>query len=144
MSTKKEASAKPPHYHVTAGLIRNNGKILITQRLFDDRFGGLWEFPGGKQKVGETLDQCLIREIEEELNIQIQVDKKLMTVAHNYDHVQITLHVFQCTFLEGTPEMKGVQDWRWVDITEIEHYDFTEADKKVIEKLKQLENSSFL
>lgn len=136
MLDKKDASVKQPHYHVTAGLIRNNGKILITQRLFDDRFGGLWEFPGGKQQPGETLERCLMREIEEELNIQIQVDKKLMTVVHNYDQVRITLHVFQCTFLDGTPEKKGVQDWRWVDLAEMEQYDFTEADKRVIRQLK--------
>ena len=132
----KKASSKQLHYQVTAGLIRNNSKILITQRLFDDRFGGLWEFPGGKQKAGETLEQCLIREIKEELNIQIHVGKKLMTVSHRYDKVQITLHIFQCTLPDGTPEKKGVQDWRWVDLTEIEQYDFTEADKLVIKRLK--------
>ncbi len=136
MLDKKKANSKQPHYHVTAGLIRNNGKILITQRLFDDRFGGLWEFPGGKQKTGETLQQCLIREIDEELNIQIQIDKKFMTVSHDYDQVQITLHVFQCTFLDGTLEKKGVQGWRWADLAEIEQYDFTEADQKVIKQLK--------
>jgi mutator protein MutT len=136
MMDKKDASVKQPHYHVTAGVIRNNDKILITQRFSDDKFGGLWEFPGGKQKAGETLKQCLIREIEEELNIQIQVDRKLMNVSHNYDQVKIILHVFQCTFLEGMPETKGVQDWRWVDLAEIVQYDFTEADQKVIKNLK--------
>jgi mutator protein MutT len=131
-----DANVKLPHYNVSAGLIRNNDKILITQRLSDDKFGGLWEFPGGKQKPGETLEQCLTREINEELNIQIQVNKKFMTVSHDYDEVQITLHIFQCTFLDGIPEKKGVQDWRWVDLAEFDQYDFTEADKLVIKRLK--------
>jgi len=135
MSIKK-TNPKLPHYQVSAGLIRNNGKILITQRPFNDTFGGLWEFPGGKQKAGETLEQCLIREIAEELNIKIRVDKKLMSILHTYDHVQITLHVFLCTFLEGMPEIKGVQNWKWIDLLEIDHYDFIEADKRVIQKLK--------
>jgi len=138
ISTKKGDSSKLPHYHVTAGLIQNHHKILIAQRRFDDTFGGLWEFPGGKRKTGESLEQCLIREIDEELNIKIRVDKKLMSVSHNYDHAHISLHVFLCSLLEGTPAMKGVQDWRWIKLPEIDQFDFTQADKKVIEKIKKL------
>jgi mutator protein MutT len=139
MSTKK-ANQKLPHYQVSAGLIRNNGKILITQRRFSDNCGGLWEFPGGKQKSQETLAQCLIREISEELNIQILVDKKLMSVTHNYDHAQITLHIFLCSLQNGTPESKQVQDWQWIDLSKIDQYDFTEADRKVVQKLKALKH----
>jgi len=135
MSIKKETNLKLPHYQVTAGLIQNNGKILITQRQLNDTFGGFWEFPGGKQQAGETLEQCLTREIAEELNLQIRADKKVMSVTHRYDAMVITLHVFWCTVLHGSPETSGVQDWRWVDLAAIEQYDFTEADKRVIEKL---------
>lgn len=138
ISTKKGDSSKLPHYHVTAGLIQNHHKILIAQRRFDDTFGGLWEFPGGKRKTGESLEQCLIREIDEELNIKIRVDQKLMSVSHTYSHAHITLYVFLCSLLEGTPDMKGVQDWRWIKLPEIDQFDFTQADKKVIEKIKKL------
>ncbi|UCE05730.1 MAG: 8-oxo-dGTP diphosphatase MutT [bacterium] len=138
MSTNKETNSTRPHYHVAAGLISDGGKILITQRPFNDTFGGLWEFPGGKQRAGETLEQCLIREIAEELNIKIQVDKKLMSVSHNYDHVQITLHLFLCTFLEGMPESKGVQDWKWIDYSKLNQFDFTEADQRLIKKLARI------
>jgi len=133
MSCKK--NARLPHYQVTAGLIWNNGKILITQRPFNDTFGGLWEFPGGKQKSGETLEQCLVREIAEELNIQIQIDKKFMSLTYKYDHFQITLHVFFCTLENGIPESREVQDWKWIDLSEIDYYQFTEADQKVIQKI---------
>jgi len=138
ISTKKGDSSKLPHYHVTAGLIQIHHKILIAQRRFDDTFGGLWEFPGGKQKAGETLEQCLIREIDEELDIEIRVDQKIMRVSHTYSHAHITLHVFLCSLLKGTPGMKGVQDWRWIKLPEIDRFDFTQADKKVIEKIKKL------
>lgn len=139
MSGKR--NARLPHYQVTAGLIWNNGKILITQRPFNDTFGGLWEFPGGKQKSGETLEQCLVREISEELNIHIKVDKKFMNVTHEYDHVQISLHAFLCTMVNGNPESREVQDWRWIDLSEIDHYDFTEADQKLIQGLTELRHS---
>ena len=135
MSGKK--NVRLPHYQVTAGLIWSNGKILITQRPFNDNFGGLWEFPGGKQKPGETLEQCLVREIFEELNIQIQIDKKFLSITYKYDHFQITLHVFICTLENGIPECREVQDWKWIDLPEIDHYDFTEADQKVIQKISE-------
>lgn len=141
ISTKKGDSSKLPHYHVTAGLIQDHHKILIAQRRFDDTFGGLWELPGGKQEAGETLEQCLIREIYEELNFKIQVDKKLMSIKHRYAHLEITLHVFSCSVLNGTPEAKGVQNWKWIDLQDIDHYNFTAADHSVIENLN---NSNFL
>ncbi len=131
-----QSSIKIPHYDVTAGVIRSNGKILITQRSINDRFCGLWEFPGGKQKQGETLEQCLVREIAEELNIQIQIEKKLMSVIHNYDHLQITLHVFLCTLQSSAIESREVQDWKWIELSELAFYDFTEADQKVIKRLE--------
>lgn len=136
MSTKKQTNSKIPHYHVTTGLIRNDDKILIAQRLFNDIFAGLWEFPGGKQKSGETLEQCLVREIDEELDIEIQIDKKVMSVTHKYDHLQITLHVFLCTFHSGTLELKEVQDCKWIEFSELNLYEFTEADQKVIKRLE--------
>ena len=124
-----------PHYHVTAGLIRNGNKILITQRMADSKFGGLWEFPGGKQEPGETLEECLIREILEELNIQIVINNYLFSIDHTYDNLQITLHVFLCRYNCGVPECRQVQDWKWIELFEVNGYEFTTADKKVIQKL---------
>ncbi|MDZ7375304.1 MAG: (deoxy)nucleoside triphosphate pyrophosphohydrolase [candidate division KSB1 bacterium] len=130
---------KLPHYHVTAGLIHHNGKILITQRQFNDAFGGLWEFPGGKQQPNETLEQCLVREIAEELDLPIRVGQKLMKVSHQYDQLKITLHVFWCTCLHDHPQSRGVAAWRWVEISDLGQFQFTAADLKVIAKLKRLQ-----
>ena len=124
-----------PHYQVTAGVIQNGEKILISQRLTNDKFGGLWEFPGGKQEQGESLEECLVREISEELNIQISIEKYLFNVEHIYDKEKITLHVFVCQFENGIPECQEVQDWKWIDFSNIDDYEFTKADKEVIQKL---------
>ena len=133
--TEQKKDSKLVHYHVSAAVIRREDKILITQRSFSDKHGGLWEFPGGKQKKGESLERCLVREIAEELNVPVQFDKKFMRVTHRYDHIQITLHVFLCTLNDGIPESREVQDWRWIDLQDIDQYDFTEADQKVIQNL---------
>jgi len=129
---------KTPHYQVTAAIIVGDGKILITQRPYHDAFGGLWEFPGGKQEQGESLEQCLVREIYEELAVTIQIHEHLFSITHRYEKVKISLHFYLCTIRDGTPTCKEVQDWKWVDFSEMNRYEFTEADREVIEKLREL------
>ena len=77
-----------PHFDVTAAVIRNRKKILITQRPEKGLLGGLWEFPGGKKEPRESLEQCLKREIQEELNIEIKVGECFIQVRHAYTHFQ--------------------------------------------------------
>ena len=124
-----------PHYQVTAGVIQKGTKILISQRRANDEFGGLWEFPGGKVEQGESLEECLIREIFEELNIQITIKKYLFNVEHIYNKLKITLHIFLCQHKKGTPECRDVQDWQWINFSNIDDYRFPAADKEVIRKL---------
>jgi mutator protein MutT len=128
-------TTKLPHYHVTAAFIRKRKNFLITQRLNKDKFGGLWEFPGGKQEKGETLEECLTREISEELALSITIKKHLLNVEHSYTEAKITLHVFDCQVDAGTPENKEVQNWKWVDFSTVKDYQLTAADEVVIEKL---------
>jgi mutator protein MutT len=128
---------KTPHYQVTAAIIVSDGKILITQRQLHDAFGGLWEFPGGKQEQGESLEQCLTREIFEELAVSIQIHEHLFSITHRYEKLKISLHFFLCTILNGAPTCKEVQDWRWVEYSEMNQYQFTEADREVVERLKE-------
>lgn len=123
-----------PHYHVTAGLIFKNNKLLITQRLNSDKFGGLWEFPGGKCLENETLEDCLVREISEELNSKIEVRSHLISVDHQYQDFAITLHVFLCRYLSGPVRPIEVQDVQWIDPSDVGKYEFTAADQKVIKK----------
>ncbi|MBI4766149.1 MAG: A/G-specific adenine glycosylase [Deltaproteobacteria bacterium] len=126
-----------PHFDVTAAVIQNGKKILITQRPEKGLLGGLWEFPGGKKEAGESLEQCLKREIQEELNIEIRVGDRFMQVRHAYTHFKITLHCFFCRKLKGRILPLGVKDFRWVYPDELEKFPFPRADQKVIEFLEK-------
>ena len=94
--------------------------------------GGLWEFPGGKQEAGESLEQCLVREIEEELGIEVAVGKHYLSVHHAYDSFWITLDVFTCLHLKGTPKRIAVDDFRWIELRELHRFSFPPADRKVL------------
>jgi A/G-specific adenine glycosylase len=134
---RKRSKPAIPHYDIAAGLIWHDGRLLITRRPMDKMLGGLWEFPGGKQENGETLQQCLTREIREELGISIQVGKPFHSVKHAYSHFRITLHTFHCQLLNGEPCSIGVDDWNWVKPEQLSWYAFPRADIKIIEELKR-------
>jgi A/G-specific adenine glycosylase len=128
-----------PHYHVTAGVIWKDGTFLITRRLPKGLLGGLWEFPGGKQEKGETLKQCLAREIREELNITIHVQDRLISVRHAYSHFKITLHVFRCRYRKGEIRLRGCDRYQWITADALDRFAFPGADRKVIHYLKNQE-----
>src|ERR1017187_2822789 len=86
---------------VRAALIFRDGKLLITQRHAKAHLGGLWEFPGGKREAGETFEQCLVREIREELGIEISVGELFEEVAHDYPEKSVHLKFFRCQLLAG-------------------------------------------
>jgi len=124
-----------PHYDVVAGIIRKNGRFLITLRPPRGLLGGLWEFPGGKVENGETFEQSLKREIAEELGIKIKIDSLFTSVKHAYTHFKITLHVFQCRYRSGEIRMNGCDDYRWIGPSRLNEFAFPGADRKVIEQL---------
>ena len=127
-----------PHVDVTAGVIWKNGRLLITRRPPKGLLGGLWEFPGGKRERGETLGQCLAREIREELGIRVVVGRHLVSVNHAYSHFKITLHVFHCRFLSGRVRcLSGCDAARWISVKSIGRYALPGADRKAIELLKE-------
>jgi A/G-specific adenine glycosylase len=126
-----------PHIHVTAGVIQNDGKFLITLRPPSGLLGGLWEFPGGKQENGESLDACLRREIREELGIEIDVGDEFMTVNHAYSHFKITLHVFACRYDGGKIRLNGCDDFQWITVRDLDRFAFPAADRRVIRRLQE-------
>ena len=125
-----------PHYNVTAGIIWKDGKFLITLRPPRGLLGGLWEFPGGKQEEGESLEECLQREIREELGIEIEVGDPLVSVKHAYSHFRITLHVFPCRYIGGQIQLRECDDYCWIDEGDLDVFAFPAADRKVIEVLR--------
>lgn len=124
-----------PHFDIGAAIIRKNGRILITQRPQDGLLGGLWEFPGGKRHDGESLSECVVREIREELGIEIRIDQAFVAVPHSYSHFRITLHTFFCTHRSGRVRKLGVADFRWITPRQLKDFAFPKADRLIIEKL---------
>jgi mutator protein MutT len=120
---------------VAAALIFNEGKLLITQRRPDDHLPNLWEFPGGKVEPGETFAACLVREIREELGIEISVHEQIEDLTHNYPEKTVRLCFFNCRLISGVPKAIHVQDIRWVTREELRHYEFPAADAKLIDRL---------
>ena len=125
-----------PHYDVTAGIIWNGEKLLITLRPPKGLLGGLWEFPGGKQEKGESLEDCLRREIREELDIEIGVEEHLVSVKHAYSHFRITLHAYMCRYIVGKIVCHACDDYQWILPAELDDFAFPAADRKIISLLK--------
>ena len=126
-----------PHFQVTAGLIWKGSELLIAQRPADGMLGGLWEFPGGKQEPGESLQECLVREIREELDFEIEVGEHLVSVDHAYSHFSITLHAFAAQYVSGQPRAIGCADWRWIAPQELDDFALPRTDRRIVEHLRE-------
>ncbi|MBN1275947.1 MAG: 8-oxo-dGTP diphosphatase MutT [Deltaproteobacteria bacterium] len=124
---------KKPHYHVTAALIWSNGRVLITKRPEGTHLEGFWEFPGGKKEKGETLKDCLEREIKEELGIKVKAGRQVLSIDHEYHSKSITLHVFKCKILEGEPNAIQCQEIKWSDPAGLAELLFPPPDRKIVE-----------
>ena len=120
---------------VAAGLVFRHQKLLITQRYPDAHLGGLWEFPGGKRKPGETFPECLRREILEELGIEIEVDELVDEISHAYPEKTVRLLFFRCRWLRHEPQRLGCPDFRWITPAELSQFPFPEADATLVRKL---------
>lgn len=121
---------------VSAAIIFHDGKLLITQRHANSHLGGLWEFPGGKREVGESFEQCLVREIREELSVDISVGELFDEIFHAYSEKSVHLKFFICKLLSGEPRAIGCAAFRWIVKSELGNFEFPAADARLLEKLK--------
>jgi mutator protein MutT len=99
---------------VAAGLVFRGGKLLITQRPLESHLGGLWEFPGGKREEGESFEQCLRRELAEELGIEVEVFDLAEELTHAYAEKLVHLKFFRCRWLRHEPRAILCRDWAWI------------------------------
>ena len=126
---------------VAIAIIVRDGKILICQRLPEAPLGGLWEFPGGKVEPGETIEQCLQREAEEEVNLRIRPRQRLPQIDYDYPNASVRLHPFLCDVESGQVECRGCQAARWVNAVQLRDYSFPPANAGLTEQLISLLNA---
>lgn len=122
---------------VVAALIWDNNKFMICQRPAHKARALLWEFVGGKVEPGETKEQALIRECQEELVITLSVGDVFTEVVHEYPDITIRLTLFNATIAEGIPQKLEHNDIRWITVDEIDQYSFCPADTEILLQLKQ-------
>ena len=121
---------------VSAGLVFRAGKILITRRYANAHLGGLWEFPGGKRERDESDEECLRRELREELGIEVEVQELTESLRHDYPKKSVHLKFFRCVLLKNEPAPLGCEAIAWVNAAQLAQYSFPEADSKLLEKLR--------
>jgi len=128
----------PRIIEVAAGLIFREGKLLITQRYQDSHLGGLWEFPGGKREPGESFEQCLVRELREELGVRVEVGEVLGEITHAYPEKSVHLKFFVCRLAGGEPKAAGCAALAWVGREQLADYQFPAADARLLGKLRAM------
>ncbi len=132
-----ETRAPLPHKQIGVAVVWNeSGQILIDRRPQKGLLGGLWEFPGGKIEPGEAVEDCIRRELQEELAIDVEVGDRLITIDHTYTHFKVTLNVFHCRHVGGEPQPIECDEVRWVEVSELEQFPFPKANGQIIEAIK--------
>ncbi|PYO34024.1 MAG: 8-oxo-dGTP diphosphatase MutT [Candidatus Rokuibacteriota bacterium] len=121
---------------VVAAVIERDGKLLITRRPEGSHLSGLWEFPGGKPQPGETFEQALRREIDEELGAEVSVGERIETIEWQYPDKRVRLVFFRCD-VRGEPRPLEGQEMAWVTPAELARYEFPPADAALIQRLRR-------
>lgn len=122
---------------VTAAIITRNDKVLLTRRAPGEKHAGWWEFPGGKVEAGESPEACLHRELLEELEIETTIGDKLTESIHTYETGAIRLLAYRATILSGILSLHVHDEYRWVCISDLMHYQLLPADKLIAEFLQE-------
>ncbi|MBI3292376.1 MAG: (deoxy)nucleoside triphosphate pyrophosphohydrolase [Elusimicrobia bacterium] len=127
-----------PLIDVGVALIQQDSRYLITQRKGGDSYAGFWEFPGGTREPHESLEECVVRELREELGVVIQVEAKVYELTHEYPQRVVHLTVFRCQLMSGAPRLLECQAFEWVVPEEFSAYRFLPADQPLLRWLNSL------
>lgn len=135
---KKETAQQTGHnIEVVAAVIRRGGTILATQRGYGP-WEGWWEFPGGKIQSGESLEEALLREIQEEMDTAIAIDRFLTTVDYDYPDFHLTMHCFLCHLADGTYTLKEHHAARWLNADSLQTVQWLPADQDLVAGLANI------
>jgi A/G-specific adenine glycosylase len=135
-----------PHVTVAAAILTRpvpgwEGKVLIQRRPENGLLGGLWEFPGGKQEDGESLEEALARELREELAVEVCVGEFFGAYKHAFTHLAVTLHAFRCTLTSGEPQPLAASQLAWADMAALGDYPMGKIDRRISDQLNPILNS---
>jgi A/G-specific adenine glycosylase len=133
---RKAKRKKRPHFHVAVGIVRKDDRILIAKRPKHLILGNLWEFPGGRKNVHESLEKSCVRNIEKDTKIKTKILHPLFSFKHYFSHYGMTLHFFIARYVSGKTE--SGQPIRWVKMDALEKFAFSTAHKKAIEKIQNI------
>lgn len=122
---------------VVAAIIKDNDRIFITRRGYGN-FVDMWEFPGGKIESGESQEEALIREIKEELELDINISDFLTTIDYDYQTFHLTMHCFICQISGGELNLNVHNDAKWITFDELDNQKWVPADILVIDALKNI------
>ena len=123
---------------VSMGIILDSeGKILIAQRNLQKNFGGMWEFPGGKQEADESPEQALIRELKEELSIEVEVLRSFPPYEYKDEKIKISFYPIQCKIVAGRIVNNEHEEVKFISIEEINIFDFAPPDYKTVDLVKE-------
>ena len=120
---------------VAAGLVFRDGKLLITQRPAGGHLAGLWEFPGGKREADESFEDCLQRELLEELGIEVAIGELIESITHDYPEKTVHLRFFRCAWSQHEPQALGCPAFRWVTKEGLSQHEFPAADGRLLHRL---------
>jgi len=123
--------------NVTAAILIKDGLVLIAKRKASDALSNKWEFPGGKIEKGESSEDCLIRELKEEFNINTDIEKYFGVSIYQYPDFKIKLIAYKVKLISGKIKLTSHDSYKWIKINDIDNYDFAEADKPLVKKLKK-------
>jgi len=120
---------------VSVAIIEKEGRILIAKRKKNGPLKNLWEFPGGKIEPGETPEECVRREVFEELGLTVEIEEFICSTEYQYEHESVELFAYKVQYASGTPGAVYYQEMKWVKPYELNDYDFPGANAEIIQRL---------